>query len=111
MRPVKSQGRCSDTQWAKAVIHAGIHSRTAKQWENVIPHQAMNQYSWAWDDLAQRVGTEGISRWIQQGMIDAKDIRALQKTPTGSECLRLIVRDDIKGCGEAIANALWEGLK
>ena len=71
----------------------------------------MIQYSWAWDDLAQRVGIEGISRWIQQGMIDAVDIKALQKTPAGSECLRLIVRDDIRGCGEAIASALWEGLK
>ena len=80
-------------------------------WGNVIPHQAMNEYSWAWDDLAASVGTEGISKWIQQGMIDAVDIKALQKTPAGSECLRLIVRDDIRGCGDTIANALWGGLK
>ena len=84
---------------------------TAERWESVIPHQALNTYSWAWDDLAQRVGIEGISQWIEQGMIDARDIKELQKTPNGQECLRLIVRDDIKGCGDAIASALWEGLK
>ena len=70
-----------------------------------------NQYSWAWDGLEARVGTEGISTWIQEGLINSIQIKALQKTPAGSECLRLIVRDDIKGCGDTIANALWGGLK
>ena len=69
------------------------------------------QYSWAWDDLAARVGTEGISTWIQEGLINSIQIKELQKTPAGSECLRLIVRDNIKGCGDTIANALWGGLK
>ena len=84
---------------------------TANTWENVIPHQAMNQWSWAWNDLAERVGIDGISKWIEQGMIDAVDIKALQKTPAGSECLRLIVRDNVRNCGGTIASALWEGLK
>lgn len=42
---------------------------------------------------------------------DAKAaIRSLHKTEVGAEMLRLIVRDDLAGAGEIIANALWDNL-
>ena len=34
-------------------------------------------------------------------------IRALQNTSEGAESLRLIVRDDILGAADTVANALW----
>jgi hypothetical protein len=40
----------------------------------------------------------------------AEDIRTLHQTPEGAEILRLIVRDDLGGAANAIANALWVNL-
>jgi PHP family Zn ribbon phosphoesterase len=37
-------------------------------------------------------------------------IRVIHKFPNGSEALRLIVRDDLEGVGNAVADAIWEGL-
>ncbi len=35
----------------------------------------------------------------------------MHKTPQGAETLRLIVRDDVAGAANVIANALWNGLQ
>jgi hypothetical protein len=40
----------------------------------------------------------------------AEDIRALHQTTDGAEILRLIVRDDLGGAANVIANALWTNL-
>jgi len=40
----------------------------------------------------------------------AENIRTMHATGEGAEILRLIVRDDLGGAGEVIANALWNGL-
>jgi hypothetical protein len=40
----------------------------------------------------------------------AEDIRTLHQTPEGAEMLRLIVRDDLGGAANVIANALWVNL-
>jgi hypothetical protein len=40
----------------------------------------------------------------------AADIRTLQASATGSEILRLIVRDDHGGAASLIAATLWPGL-
>ena len=40
----------------------------------------------------------------------AEDIRTLDQTPEGAEMLRLIVRDDLGGAANVIANALWVNL-
>ena len=37
-------------------------------------------------------------------------VRMLQQTPEGAEMLRLIVRDDLAGAANIIANALWGNL-
>ena len=37
-------------------------------------------------------------------------IRTIHRLPDGAEALRLIVRDDILGAGQAVADALWVGL-
>jgi hypothetical protein len=40
----------------------------------------------------------------------AENIRTMHSTNEGAEILRLIVRDDLGGAGEVIANALWDSL-
>lgn len=40
----------------------------------------------------------------------ADNIRAMHQHPQGAETLRLIVRDDIAGAGETVANTLWQNL-
>ena len=40
----------------------------------------------------------------------AINIRAIHRHPHGAELLRLIVRDDLNGVGEIVANALWANL-
>jgi hypothetical protein len=40
----------------------------------------------------------------------ANDIRAMHSTAEGAEILRLIVRDDLGGAANVIANALWDNL-
>lgn len=40
----------------------------------------------------------------------AINIRAIHRHPHGAELLRLIVRDDLSGAGEIVANALWANL-
>ena len=40
----------------------------------------------------------------------AEDIRTMHKTDLGAEILRLIVRDDLGGAANVIANALWVNL-
>lgn len=37
-------------------------------------------------------------------------VRSLHQTEDGAEMLRLIVRDDLAGAGDIIANALWGNL-
>lgn len=37
-------------------------------------------------------------------------IRNMHSMGNGSEILRLIVRDDLEGAGDKIANALWDNL-
>ena len=38
------------------------------------------------------------------------NIQEMHKSPQGAETLRLIVRDNIAGAGDIIANALWVNL-
>jgi len=38
------------------------------------------------------------------------NIRQMHSTPAGAEILRLIVRDDLGGAANIIANALWDAL-
>ena len=49
--------------------------------------------------------------FVSQGAIDpegiANDIRTLQQNVNGAEILRLIVRDNLGGAANIIANALW----
>jgi len=40
----------------------------------------------------------------------ADNIRQMHSTPAGAEILRLIVRDDLGGAANIIANALWDAL-
>jgi hypothetical protein len=40
----------------------------------------------------------------------SEDIRTMHKTDLGAEILRLIVRDDLGGAANVIANALWVNL-
>ena len=40
----------------------------------------------------------------------AENIRTLQQTAEGAEILRLIVRDDLGGAADTIADALWGNL-
>ncbi len=37
----------------------------------------------------------------------ADNIREMHKQPQGAETLRLIVRDNVAGAGDVVANALW----
>ena len=37
-----------------------------------------------------------------------EDIRTMHQTPMGAEILRLIVRDDLAGSSDIIADALWD---
>lgn len=39
-----------------------------------------------------------------------ESIRNIHQNPQGAEWLRLIVRDNLGGAGDIIANALWDGL-
>lgn len=52
--------------------------------------------------------------FVSQSAIDpagiANDVRTLQKNVKGAEILRLIVRDDLGGAANIIANALWSNL-
>lgn len=40
----------------------------------------------------------------------AENVRQMHSTPEGAEILRLIVRDDLGGAADTIANALWVNL-
>ena len=40
----------------------------------------------------------------------ADNIRSMHQTAEGAEILRLIVRDDLGGAADTIANALWSNL-
>jgi hypothetical protein len=37
-------------------------------------------------------------------------IRTIHRLPDGAEALRLIVRDDLAGCSQIIADSLWDNL-
>jgi hypothetical protein len=41
----------------------------------------------------------------------ADNIRLMHSTNEGAEILRLIVRDNLGGAADVIANALWDNLK
>jgi hypothetical protein len=54
---------------------------------------------------------------IAEMIVESKDdsqtainIQEMHKTQEGAETLRLIVRDNIAGAGDIIANALWNQL-
>lgn len=70
----------------------------------------MSNWSQAWDQLAVKADLVAIARWIKAGTIDATDIQSMQLTPNGGEALRLIVRDNVEGQADTIANALWDQL-
>jgi hypothetical protein len=56
---------------------------------------------------------EQIAQMIAESANDSRtahNIREMHKTPQGAETLRLIVRDDVAGAANVIANALWGGL-
>jgi len=40
----------------------------------------------------------------------ADNIREMHKHPQGAETLRLIVRDNVAGAADVVANALWNNL-
>jgi hypothetical protein len=40
----------------------------------------------------------------------ADNIRKMHKNPQGAETLRLIVRDNVAGAADVVANSLWNNL-
>ena len=63
-----------------------------------------------WNKLAITVSPYQLAVWMESKTIDASDINRMADTPSGSEALRMIVRDDLKGQGGFVANALWHRL-
>ena len=63
-----------------------------------------------WNKLAITVSPYQLAVWMESKTIDASDINRMADTPSGSEALRMIVRDDLKGQGGFVANALWHQL-
>ena len=63
-----------------------------------------------WNKLAITVSPYQLAVWMEAKTIDAGDVDRMAGTPSGSEALRLIVRDDLKGQGSFVANALWHRL-
>jgi hypothetical protein len=56
---------------------------------------------------------QSIAEMIVQSANDPQtkiNIQEMHKHTQGAETLRLIVRDNIAGAGDIIANALWENL-
>ena len=56
---------------------------------------------------------QSIAEMIVQSANDSQtkiNIQEMHKSTQGAETLRLIVRDNIAGAGDIIANALWENL-
>jgi pyridoxal/pyridoxine/pyridoxamine kinase len=56
---------------------------------------------------------QSIAEMIVESANDSQtaiNIREMHKSPQGAETLRLIVRDNIAGAGDIIANALWANL-
>ena len=54
---------------------------------------------------------QSIAEMIAQSATDPQtviNIQEMHKHPKGAETLRLIVRDNVAGAGDIIANALWE---
>ena len=47
-----------------------------------------------------------VANLIAQGVINSNGIRAMHSSNMGAEVLRLIVRDNINGAGDIIADAL-----
>ena len=63
-----------------------------------------------WNKLAITVSPYQLAVWMESKTIDASDINRMAETPAGSEALRLIVRDDLKGQGGFVADSLWHHL-
>jgi hypothetical protein len=56
---------------------------------------------------------QSIAEMIVESANDSRtkiNIQEMHKSPQGAETLRLIVRDNIAGAGDIIANALWVNL-
>lgn len=64
-----------------------------------------------WNKLAITVSPYQLAVWMETKTIDASDVNRMADTPSGSEALRLIVRDDLKGQGNFVADALWHRLR
>ena len=64
-----------------------------------------------WNKLAITVSPYQLALWMETKTIDASDINRLADTPAGSEALRLIVRDDLKGQGGFVADSIWHRLR
>lgn len=56
---------------------------------------------------AQLLQTAHVITW---DVVDDDWIRQFNRTPEGAETLRLIVRDNLEGAADKIADALWAGL-
>ena len=63
-----------------------------------------------WNKLAITVSPYQLAVWMEAKTIDAIDVNRMAETPSGSEALRMIVRDDLKGQGHFVADALWHRL-
>jgi hypothetical protein len=59
------------------------------------------------DADAKLLQTADVITW---GCFTPSMIRQMHSTPEGAEVLRLIVRDNLQGAADKIANALWSNL-
>ena len=64
-----------------------------------------------WNKLAITVTPYQLAVWLAAKTIDSSDVNRLADTPAGSEALRLIVRDDLRGQANFVADALWHRLR
>ena len=56
------------------------------------------------------IGEMIVAAAITDPELTAENIRLMHNEEQGSETLRLIVRDNLGGAGDVIANALWVNL-
>ena len=56
------------------------------------------------------IGEMIVAASISEPTLTADNIREMHSEEKGAETLRLIVRDNLGGAGNVIANALWSGL-
>jgi len=56
------------------------------------------------------IGEMIVAAAITDPVLTADNVREMHSEEKGSETLRLIVRDNLGGAGDVIANALWDKL-